>query len=236
MTASTLGWASAAGDVHRHDPGVRQRAAQDRAVQHARQLDVVHEQALAADEPRVLLAAAAARRPCRASARSARVRGGHDGTSPAPAAEPDGACRPTGSSGRCSRSRCTGRSGPRWPRGSAPRDGSGWWSSSQRAVIIMPGVQNPHCRPWHCAKPSCTGSSCPRCSSPSTVQHPVAVGHRGQHGARLHRGLVQPDHAGPAVGGVAAPVRPGQPQLVAQEVDQQQPRLDRRAGRPVPLT
>ena len=27
--------------------------------------------------------------------------------------------------------------------------GSGSWSSSHRAVIIMPGVQNPHCSPWH---------------------------------------------------------------------------------------
>ena len=25
--------------------------------------------------------------------------------------------------------------------------GSGWWSSSHRAVIIMPEVQNPHCSP-----------------------------------------------------------------------------------------
>jgi hypothetical protein len=30
--------------------------------------------------------------------------------------------------------------------------GSGWWSSSHRAVIIMPGVQKPHCSPWHAAK------------------------------------------------------------------------------------
>ena len=56
--------------------------------------------------------------------------------------------------------------------------------------------------------------------------HPAAVGHRRQHRARLDRRLVQPHHAGPAVGGVAAPVRAGQPQLVAQEVDQQQPGFD----------
>jgi hypothetical protein len=30
--------------------------------------------------------------------------------------------------------------------------GSGLLSSSQRAVIIIPGVQNPHCSPWHSAK------------------------------------------------------------------------------------
>ena len=48
--------------------------------------------------------------------------------------------------------------------------GSGLRSSSQRAVIIMPGVQNPHCSPWHSTNPCCTGSSRPSCSSPSTVR------------------------------------------------------------------
>ena len=56
--------------------------------------------------------------------------------------------------------------------------------------------------------------------------HLVAAGHRGQHGAGLDRLPVQPGHAGAAVAGVATPVRPGQPELVAQEVDQQQPPLD----------
>ena len=48
--------------------------------------------------------------------------------------------------------------------------GSGLWSSSQRAVIIMPGVQNPHCRPWHSMKPCWTGSSGPSRSRSSTVR------------------------------------------------------------------
>ena len=34
----------------------------------------------------------------------------------------------------------------------------------------MPGVQNPHCRPWHSMKPCWTGSSTPSCSRPSTVR------------------------------------------------------------------
>jgi hypothetical protein len=42
--------------VDGQDPGVRVRAAQHRAVQHAGQAHVVHEQALTADEPLVLLA------------------------------------------------------------------------------------------------------------------------------------------------------------------------------------
>jgi hypothetical protein len=55
--------------------------------------------------------------------------------------------------------------------------GSGFWSSSQRAVISMPGVQNPHCSPWQAANASWTGSSaCPR-ARPSTVatRRPSAI-------------------------------------------------------------
>jgi hypothetical protein len=47
--------------------------------------------------------------------------------------------------------------------------GSGLLSSSQRAVIIMPGVQKPHCSPWQAAKASCTGSSLLPAARPSTV-------------------------------------------------------------------
>jgi len=47
--------------------------------------------------------------------------------------------------------------------------GSGLWSSSHRAVIIMPGVQKPHCSPWQAAKASWTGSSRLRLARPSTV-------------------------------------------------------------------
>src|SRR3954471_24431928 len=54
----------------------------------------------------------------------------------------------------------------------------------------------------------------------------VALGGRRQHRARLRRLAVPQPHARPAVGGVVAPMRPGQPELVAQEVDEQQPRLD----------
>jgi hypothetical protein len=62
-------------------------------------------------------------------------------------------------------------------------DGSGWWSSSQRAVMIMPGVQKPHCSPWQAANAACTGSRtvprarpsmvvtrCPSAMTASTVQ------------------------------------------------------------------
>src|SRR5712671_1013154 len=53
-----------------------------------------------------------------------------------------------------------------------------------------------------------------------------AVGLYRQHRARLHRLAVQEHRAGAAVGGVAADVRPGQPQILAEQMDQEQPRLD----------
>ena len=49
-------------------------------------------------------------------------------------------------------------------------EGSGLWSRSQRAVIIMPGVQKPHCRPWHSMNPCRTASSRPSRSRSSTVR------------------------------------------------------------------
>jgi hypothetical protein len=59
----------------------------------------------------------------------------------------------------------------------SPSVGSWLRSSSQRAVISMPGVQKPHCSPWQAAKPSWTGSSAPRAASPSTVatRRPSAI-------------------------------------------------------------
>ena len=75
-------------------------------------------------------------------------------------------------------------------------------------------------------KPCCTGSSQAVPLEPLDGTHRVPVGHRGQQRARLDRLGVQPHHAAAAVGGVAAPVAAGQPELVAEEVDEQQPRLD----------
>jgi hypothetical protein len=55
--------------------------------------------------------------------------------------------------------------------------GSGLLSSSHRAVIIMPGVQKPHCSPWQAAKASWTGSSRVAVARPSTVvtRRPSAI-------------------------------------------------------------
>ena len=71
MTAWTRGQRQRRRGVDRDDPGVGERAAQDRAVEHPGQRDVVEVAALAADEPRVLLA------PQPAEADRACVRGGH---------------------------------------------------------------------------------------------------------------------------------------------------------------
>ena len=54
----------------------------------------------------------------------------------------------------------------------------------------------------------------------------VALAHRRQDRARLHRLAVHQHHAGAAVGRVAAPVRAGQARRVADEVDEQLARLD----------
>ena len=52
------------------------------------------------------------------------------------------------------------------------------------------------------------------------------VGLDGEQHAALHRLAVQVDRAGAAVAGVAADVRAGQLEVVAEEVDEQPPRVD----------
>jgi hypothetical protein len=54
----------------------------------------------------------------------------------------------------------------------------------------------------------------------------VPAGHRGEHRAGLDRLAVHPDDAHAAVARVAAPVGAGEAEVVAQEVDEQQPALD----------
>ena len=206
------------------------------------QLDVVDVLAHAADEARVLLAEHPAvadgvlvvvgvlevlGRGGDASSLQPRVHGGHDslpdGLGGLVAVRPSRARPPTAPSGRSWCSRCTGRSGPRWPRGWCRSLGSGSRSSRARAVISIPGVQKPHCRPWQRMKPSWTGSSTPSCSRPSTVRtsRPPAI---AASTVQVFTGSpsIQAD-AGAAVAGVAAPVGAGEPELVAEEVDEQHP-------------
>ncbi len=120
-------------DVDPVDPGVRDRAAQDRQVQQAGQLDVVGPAGPAGDQPAVLLALAAGGRcagwrPGRRSApgapRSARRPGRR--RSPRSCGHLRASCRrPGGPRGRCSGSRCSGRGCPPGRAGSPRRSGDG---------------------------------------------------------------------------------------------------------------
>ncbi len=94
----------------------------------------------------------------------------------------------------------------------------------------MPGVQKPHCRPCSCMKPSWIGWSLPSCSSPSTVitSRPSAC----------TASTVQDFTGTPSSSTVQAPqCVVSQPMWVpvsrslAQEVDEQQPRLHLRLAR-----
>src|SRR5262249_15250543 len=55
-----------------------------------------------------------------------------------------------------------------------------------------------------------------------------AVGLHGENGAGLHRAAVEMNRASAARGGVAADLRPGEIQIVAEEIDEQRARLDLR--------
>ena len=214
------------GGIHAHDAGVGQRAAQDRAVQHAGPLDVVHERALAAQEPGIFLAPHRAVGPV-----EGRIWG-------------------------CAHESSAGTAAPCWPAlrpavlGAGPLDrahdvlvpgapaqlaGQGLADLRRgriRMVIEQPPGRHHHARRAEPAlQPVALREALLDRVQPAAAgqvldgAHPVPVGHNRQHRARLHRRLVQPDHAGPAVGGVAPPVRPGQPELITQEMDQQQPGL-----------
>ena len=195
--------------VDRDDPRVRVRAAQHRAVQHPGQRDVVDVAAAAADEPGVLLAPHRAEAHGRGRATYVLV----IRRLVMPAASRRRALDLGGRADRADDVLVAGA--PADLPGDrladlAPPTGPGSRSSSQRAVIIIPGVQNPHCRPWQSMNPCCTGSSSRRARQPLDGAHLAPVGHHGEHRARLDRHAVEPHHAHAAVGGVAAPVRAGQ--------------------------
>ena len=132
--------------------------------------------------------------------------------------------RPAAPTARCWCSRCSGTGCRRPSRARRPRSGAGW--SRRPAVIVVrkPGVQKPHCRPWHSANACCTGPSEPSGpASPSTVvisqstaetaniRHDRTGRAVDQHGAR----------AADAV--LAADVRAGQAEVVTQRVGEQPP-------------
>ena len=69
---------------------------------------------------------------------------------------------------RCSGSRCTGR-GCLDALADLVLVRSGLSPSRSTACMIIPGVQNPHCRAWHSLKAFWTGCSCPSRARPSIV-------------------------------------------------------------------
>jgi hypothetical protein len=89
-----------------------------------------------------------------------------------------------------------------------------WCCTRSTALITMPGVQKPHCRPWQARKAACIGCSVPSAAArPSMVVTAGALRLRGQHVAALHRLAVHVHGAGAALRGVAADVGAGQAQV-----------------------
>ena len=112
------------GNVDRADAGVRDIAAQERRVQHARKLDIVDEQRLAAQESGVLVAFdRCAEAACRHAVSPAAVR------------------RPASRPRRCADSRCSGTDCRTALPGSALRPATGSRRGTHFMVIRMPGVQ-----------------------------------------------------------------------------------------------
>ncbi len=90
----------------------------------------------------------------------------------------------------------------------------------------MPGVQKPH---WSAAwrvKASSSRANSGRSASPSIVSHLAALGVGREEAAGADRAPVDEHRAGAADLDVAGALRAGEPELVAQDVEQQLLRLD----------
>ena len=203
------------------DPRVRQGAAQDLHVQHPGQHDVVDVVALAADEPVVLDPLAAGPHPADLDLveRPALLRGRHGCLSPLLGGGPEDRLDDVlvaGAAAQVARQR--------------------------EADLVLGGVRvlgeqrlrgEHHPRRAEAAleavllrEPLLDRVQLARRTEPLDGGDLVAVGLDGEHRAALHRGAVHEDGAGTAVGGVAAGVGAGEPEPLAQQVREQQPRLD----------
>ena len=132
---------------------------------------------------------------------------------------------PSGRTGRSCRSRCSGRSGPRSPRGSRPR-GSGLLVQQRPRGEHHPRRAEAALEAVLLHEPLLDGIELGALLEVLDRAHRVAAGHRREHRARLHRLAVHQHDARPALRGVAAPVGAGEAERVAQEVDEEHPRLD----------
>ena len=93
-------------------------------------------------------------------------------------------------------------------------------------AMIIPGVQNPHCRPCISWKAFCIGCRVPLERDPLDRRDLAAVGLDGQDGAALHGLAVEVHGAGAAVAGVAPDDGADLAELLPQVVDEQRPRFD----------
>ena len=91
---------------------------------------------------------------------------------------------------------------------------------------IIPGVQKPHWRPWWSTNACWIGMQAAALREALDRRHLGAGGLEREYGAALHRAAVDEHRAGAALARVAADVSAGQPQPVAQRMDEQRPPLD----------
>ena len=93
--------------------------------------------------------------------------------------------------------------------------------------MIMPGVQKPHCRPWFSRKACLHRMQLAVLARPSIVVTFAPSRLHREHRAGLDRAAVDMDGAGAALRRVAADMRAGQAQILAQELHEQGSRIDR---------
>ena len=98
--------------------------------------------------------------------------------------------------------------------------------SRSSAAIRIPGVQKPHWSAWWRLNASWSGESIASPASDSTVSTVEPSDLDREQAAGAHRDAVEPDRAGSADAVLAADVGAGEPEAVAEEVGQEQPRLD----------
>ena len=87
-------------------------------------------------------------------------------------------------------------------------------------------MQKPHWSAWWRLKASCSGESIASPASDSTVSTADPSACTASRQQRAHRDAVEPDGACAADAVLAADVRAGEAEAVAEEVGQEQPRLD----------
>ncbi len=104
--------------------------------------------------------------------------------------------------------------------------GVGFFSRKAWLVMIMPGVQKPHCRPCSGHEAFLEGMQGAVLLEAFDGHNLAPVGLHREHRARLHGPAVENDRAGPAVGGVAADMGAGEAEHLADEVDEEQAGLD----------